>query len=449
MSSTSPAFTYSILWSIGEESKKKTGFHKLQFKLNYQGTIYGNYRTKDLFARKTDFKKWQLNPRKAKELAYQIELERRKIEEAFRKTVPFEKNTFKKLYQNSAGIYRESNQSNVKEVIDEIVATKKKTKSKSWYKDAYNSFNAYNRSIGNADDTLTFENFNRKFLEEWEEWCRLPHKLKVKKLANKNGDYKWVEVVRKCGNRGIHNYAKAMWAAFTVAKEDGIFLGEIPFGEGRRKYLPPPKDEFKQTISEEDIDKLKYYIKELDEQYDETTNINHKKHLEAKQKAVKVALFCYYANGGNPADLCRLKMAQFTNSPFGLILPYQRRKTNTIHTRRSGSQSSTGSDIVAELVMPYCMDYINQDGYLLGVVDDTVSEDRKERRIKFWTRAINNQLKTVAKDLNIGDGKLTLQMLRGTLFNHIYDSYDNEQEGKEAASAVAAHMQIPRQLITT
>ncbi|MBI9038450.1 MAG: site-specific integrase [Bacteroidales bacterium] len=169
-------------------------------------------------------------------------------------------------------------------------------------------------------------------------------------------------------------FLRSLRAVFNKAINDNEIPAEIhPFGKG--KYEIPEADKAKKVLSKEQIKQLFESIPRTPEQ----------------EKAKDFWFFSYACNGINIKDIVLLKYKDLSDKKFS----YYRAKT--INTKRKKILIEV---YLNEYILSIIEKYGNKDkspkNYIFSVIEDNQNEEDKHRKIKNFTKFINQNIKKLA-----------------------------------------------------
>jgi len=176
-------------------------------------------------------------------------------------------------------------------------------------------------------------------------------------------------------------YLRPLRAIINKAIEDGNFSRDhYPFGKG--KYQIPTGRNIKKALSKEELSLIANYIPSTG----------------SSQAFYKdLWLFSFYCNGMNVADICHLQNKNIQ----GKFIIYQRRKT--INKYKASPKyikvAITGS--IQETINKWGTRNSTPDEYLFPILNHSMTAYEQKKRTKEITHNLNDNMKTVAKAVNI------------------------------------------------
>lgn len=216
---------------------------------------------------------------------------------------------------------------------------------------------------------LKYSDITTNFLNLFEKWL-----YKQKNLKSPNTVGKYMRDIRTMFNIAIAN---------KVINQDFY-----PFGKG--KYIiPNRKKETIKILDKEEIDKIKSYSS----------------HLDTREKAKDLWLFCYFGNGMYVSDLIRLKHSNI--------------KENRIYFTREKTKNTTkGNQITIEVRLNTEMKKIikkygniNKDSYLFPFIDNNMDEFAIKKEVAKLNQFITKNMKRIALEIGINN-KITAEYSR-------------------------------------
>lgn len=228
----------------------------------------------------------------------------------------------------------------------------------STYRLSLKSIQNYALSMGKNPDELSFLDFTGAFLEGYE-------------------NYMIEHLHRSRTTVGI--YMRSLRAVFNDAFSSGDIEKDIyPFGKGTNKYQIPSARGRKSALSNSQL----------------TALFQAKPKTPEQQKAKDFWFLSYACNGMNIKDIALLKMKNLQ----GEEITYFRAKT--LHTKKSDLV-----EIVVHLneysksIIELYRTGIKGEDYLFPIVSALDSQKQKHRRIKNFTRFINQHINLLAKEV--------------------------------------------------
>ncbi len=175
-------------------------------------------------------------------------------------------------------------------------------------------------------------------------------------------------------------YLRPLRAIFNSAIRDKEITQEIyPFGKG--KYQIPSTKTTKKALTKEQLKTL----------------YNSKPQTQEQEKAKDFWFFSYACNGMNMKDVALLK---YENIKGNKIIFY---RAKTINTRKTDLRPVTVilTDLSRLVIEKYGKENPNKKDFIFPIVDDSLPEVEKHRKIVNFTRFINQGIKKLAVDNNL------------------------------------------------
>jgi integrase/recombinase XerD len=292
---------------------------------------------------------------------------------------------FKKKYQRKG-----TNFNSVWEAFEGHISDLKKRKrygTADTYISAQNSlkqYHAHNKKIQLKREVAIRENgrtvmIAKNMLKESEFW-----KVNSKVLHFKQIDVQWLNEYQKWMEENsrtkttISIYVRCLRNLFNLGLKDGLREIDYPFGaEKDEKYQPPEHNNTKRALSLEEIEKL----------------YNFQSENEAYIKYRDLFIFSYISHGINLTDVCRLSYNDIDNKYIELI----RKKT------ASRKKTFTIRILLTEEHKRIIDKYGTGEHYIFDIINTGMDEQTKRQAIKQFTHNMNDNLKRIAKIIDIDD----------------------------------------------
>jgi integrase len=262
--------------------------------------------------------------------------------------------TFNKRFSNKS-----SNLGSVISTITEHVAS---LKEKERFGDA-GMYDRTGKSLINfyTSDKLRFENITTEFLEKYEKW-----------MISKGRSLTTVGMYARCTRR---LYRKAI-------KEGLVKEQHYPFGKkDDGKYTIPQPRNIKKALNIADIKKI--FECELEP-------------YSSEKYYRDIWLFSYLGNGINIKDICLLKYKHY----HGENIIFNRAKT--INTNRNSKPIVISLiNINKNIITEWGNKPIFSDKYIFPVLDDRLTKEKQQEKIRQFTKQVNKYMKRIAQRLDI------------------------------------------------
>lgn len=247
------------------------------------------------------------------------------------------------------------------QVIEEL-SKKGQIRTAEGYKTSMKSIKEYLASIrGKEQHYLTFSEITPVFLQNYEEYM-----LQSGKSLNT-----------------VSNYTRSLRALFRRAIDIERVISNETYPFGRNKYIPPATVRAKRGISNEALALIK-----------------HATQLKKEQESARDYWFLlFYCAGMNLADLAHLKHENFDGERF----IYYRLKTRRTKRKNLTPLITPLTNDAIELLRKLALPNNGFNEYLFPILQSNMNETEKVKAIKNTTRAINHNMKTLAKELGINE----------------------------------------------
>ena len=209
-------------------------------------------------------------------------------------------------------------------------------------------------------DVLDFTEITPKWLEEYEEWM-LQQERSITTIAI------YTRSLRVMFNNAIR--AKDL--------EESVY----PFG--REKYEIPEEVKVKKALTRNQVKQL-----------------NDARLPQLQDRARDYWLFSYSCQGMNFKDIALLKHKDLTETD----LSYYREKTRIKKRRGKKKITVPFNKMSHRILLKYKRPYASPDDYVFPILDNDDSPREIFRKVINFTRAINQQLKHIARDLDFPSG---------------------------------------------
>jgi integrase/recombinase XerD len=228
------------------------------------------------------------------------------------------------------------------------------------YAETFNlTINYLNRFHGS--DNLTLYDITPEWLEKYERFME-----SEKKSAATIGIY--IRNIRTVFNKAI--------------KDRYVAVDFYPFGSERDgKYVIPESRNEKKALDESILLKLFKVETKTPEQ----------------ERGKDFWFLSYSCSGMNMKDIALLRHENISDSTFSFIRAKTKRTKKKKQTKVEGSLSNHAKYVIQKYGAE------NKSGYIFNIINDRMSEVEKYRRIKNFTRSINQAIKKVAQSANIPD----------------------------------------------
>jgi integrase len=184
-------------------------------------------------------------------------------------------------------------------------------------------------------------------------------------------------------------YLRCLRAIFNIAlndKNSGLKKTEYPFGKG--KYIIPSGRNIKKALTEEELQRFANY-----------TPAN-----ELEQRAKDFFLFSLLANGMNFKDISELRWG---NLRADNILAFYRQKTKSTSKGNEKLIQAILPELAVNILNHHCNTNKGPKEHIFLIVDRKDSAFEKSRKLKNFISSVNQQLKVIAKKINIPEGLTT------------------------------------------
>jgi len=243
------------------------------------------------------------------------------------------------------------------------------------YEQAKEKFRAYN-SYGTASNyEFALKSF-KEFIKHTKghEPVTLPFATITPDWLQKYENYMITE--NKRSRTTVSMYVRTLRTIFNNAiSEKEIESNIYPFGKG--KYQPPTVRNVKKALSKENLKKLFKAIPNTPEQI----------------RAKDFWFFSFACNGMNIKDIALLK---HDNIQEDIIIFY---RAKTINTSKTDLKPVTVylTKYSKEIIKKYGKSEIDKNEYLFSIISNNDNEETKHKKIKNFTKFINQNLKLLAK----------------------------------------------------
>lgn len=172
----------------------------------------------------------------------------------------------------------------------------------------------------------------------------------------------------------VSMYLRCLKAVFNYAIEEKEIPAEIyPFG--KKKYLVPSSRNVKKALNSEELRRLFNAIPLSKEQ----------------EKAKDFWFFSYSCNGINIKDIAMLKWKHFDGER--IIIP----RAKTIKTAQNALPIVVyANDYIISILKKYGQGNLNKESFIFGIINSENSEQENFKKIKNFTRFINQNFKKLA-----------------------------------------------------
>lgn len=219
----------------------------------------------------------------------------------------------------------------------------------------------------NKIESIPFESIKPETLEAYERY-----------YSNKNYSFASIGIYLRC-LRTIFNIA-------LTDKNSGLKASVYPFGKG--KYVIPSGRNIKKALTEEELQKF----------------VNYKPGNELEQRAKDFFLFSLLANGMNFKDISELRWGNLRSE--NIIAFYRQKTKNTSKGNERLIQA-----ILPELAINIMKEHSNPkkgaNDYIFLIIDKKDSPSEKARKLKNFISSVNQQLKVIAKKINLPEDLTT------------------------------------------
>jgi site-specific recombinase XerD len=223
------------------------------------------------------------------------------------------------------------------------------------YAESYRSTLKSLKDFGNGK-ALTFYDITPDWLEKYERYM----------ISNK----------RSTATVGI--YLRNVRAVFNTAIGSSDINKDLyPFGD--KKYIIPEGRNIKKALNESALLKL----------------FKAKPKTPEQERAQAYWFFSYSSNGINMKDIALLKYTDISGSKFSFIRAKTKRAKKDKPTIIQGWLSTYAKSVIKK--------YGNKEktGYVFPIITDDMSDKEKHRRVRNFTRSLNQGIKKVAKSAKI------------------------------------------------
>ncbi|UAY51281.1 site-specific integrase [Ferruginibacter albus] len=187
----------------------------------------------------------------------------------------------------------------------------------------------------------------------------------------------------------VSMYLRSLRTLFNNVIAEGFLTQEYyPFG--KRKYEVPTGNNIKKALTLQDIAKIYYY----------------KPKQEFAQMSKDYWFFMYLCNGINVKDMCLLKYENIK----GDVLEYERAKTARTKRKIEPIRVMLSEDLKA-IINKWGNKKKDNNTYVFPVLNKELDAENERRLIQQLTHVINDNMKKVAKELEI-DGNVTTYAAR-------------------------------------
>tara|TARA_R110002126_G_scaffold39767_1_gene117565 strand:+ start:26423 stop:27694 length:1272 start_codon:yes stop_codon:yes gene_type:complete len=347
---------YKISIRIDNRRKKDSGKYPVKLRLYSKPTQKEKWIALDIDLTVKEFENIWINPEnknlrgKNKELNLKLKaIETRANDEAQLMTVfdfeTFEKRFFRKSSDNNNIQYH------FNQIIDKNIKNNKIGTAES-YKYTLNSLSLFSKEKKNTSiEKLTFETITVDWLDEYEKY-----------MLHKGKSYTTIGI-----------YTRTLRVVFNnaIASKD-IHEDIYPFG--KKKYQIPRTKKVKKALNATQLKTL--------------FNANTKTEGEAKAK--DFWFFSYACNGMNLKDIALLKYSDIKDDKF----TYYRAKTFD-KTSEKTTITIHLTDFTNSIIEKYGV--VNKSGYVFSIIDINEDAPTQYKKIKNFTRYINDHIKRLAK----------------------------------------------------
>ena len=250
---------------------------------------------------------------------------------------------------------KSSDKNSIKYYFDTIIENKikdNKIGTAESYKYTLNSLKEFSENVNNSSlEKLTFSIINVQWLKEYEKF-----------MLSKGKSYTTIAI-----------YTRTLRAVFNIAIENNDIINDIyPFG--KNKYKIPRTRKVKKALNSTQL-KILFNA--------ETLNDN-------EEKAKSFWFFSFASNGMNLKDIALLKYSDIKDDKF----TYYRAKTFDKSAEKTMITIYL-TDFTNTIIKKYGK--INKDGFVFNILDEIDDNLTQYKKIKNFTRYINDHIKRVAK----------------------------------------------------
>jgi site-specific recombinase XerD len=283
---------------------------------------------------------------------------------------PFVFETFEMEYMGSTG-----DKTDLLTMYDRVIAENEK-------EDRIKNAEAYlssKRSIadffqyrtGREVNKINYKEITPQLLKEYQKYMTDVEIVKAGKVVKK-----------KLSISTVGSYTRALRAIFNRAIDDKIIHKDLyPFGKNKQKFQTPAGKKVKKGLSKEQVQAI--------------YNMDLSDHLKAK-KARDFWLLSYVCNGMQFKDIAHLKYKNISGEFFHFVR--HKTKNTTI-----GNQTPITVPITAHV--QYMIDtYGNaraSENFIFPIINDRMDAKEKTRAVSNFTRFVSQNLKSIAKELNL------------------------------------------------
>lgn len=318
------------------------------------------YNTKFEFTEKEFESIWQTSkPRSEhKDIRYELSAIENNANEVAKTIIPFSITDFEKIFLRNKG-----------DGTDIIYH----------YKQAISKLES-NGAIGNASNySLSLKSFVNYIVHlKGKEPERIPFADINPDWLNKYETYMVEELKRSPTT--VSFYVRTLRTIFNTAISDKeIDEGLYPFGN--KKYQPPSATKVKKSLDENQLDKL----------------FNAKPKTEEQIKARDFWFFSYSSNGMNIKDIALLKVENLNDDKLVFF------RAKTLNTKKTKLIPIVVylNDFSNSIIDKYGDRNTKKGNYLFPILNDMDNDLERHKKIKNFTKSINQNLKKLASDIGI------------------------------------------------
>jgi integrase len=242
------------------------------------------------------------------------------------------------------------------------------------YAEAINKFRA-NKQVGTAD---TYE-LSRKSIQAYIEYAtgRKPSKLSFYEITPDwlNGYERYMVEHKSRSYTTVSMYLRVLRALFNTAIDENEVPREIyPFG--KRKYKVPAAKAVKKALTHEQIGQL-FKAEPL---------------TPEQEKAKDFWFLSYACNGMNIKDIALLRFKDIADGKISFL------RAKTIRTSKENLKTVSVIiiDFIQSIIDKYGNKTSNPKGFVFSILSEGMDEIEQQKRIKNFTRFINQNLKKLA-----------------------------------------------------
>jgi integrase len=208
----------------------------------------------------------------------------------------------------------------------------------------------------NIEVSLHFSDITKDFLTEYEKWMLLQGRSRTT----------------------IGIYLRPLRSVFNIAiEQEEITRESYPFG--KKRYQIPQARNIKKALLKTDLQKLFDFPLE-----------DHEKEMI---KARDFWFFSYVCNGINTKDIAHLRYKNLGEEFFSFY------RAKTINTSKENAKPIIVplTDYSKTIISKYGNKRLSDETFIFPVIQDSMSADEQHRRVRAFTRFINQHIKRLAK----------------------------------------------------